>query len=146
MPDRACTPKQTNFKPELWRMHESVGDVEFPTSDHQEGPISTIRWPTSTFYLVTWSILHLLLSLNPASHRQWLPGQCRWRGECPRCPQSHCFLETAGSLEAYAMMKGGWWEKNHRQTNFCNYELIGINLSALLGLSPSCSTTAQIYG
>ena len=42
-------------------------------------------------------------------------------------------------------MKRGWQEKNHRQTNLCDYELIDIDLSALRGIIPSHSTTAQSY-
>lgn len=46
-------------------MLRSMGDVESPSSDHQEGLISTSRWPASTFHFVTRSIPHLLLSLKP---------------------------------------------------------------------------------
>lgn len=53
MLDKACTPKEANFKVGLWRMFESVADEESSISDHQEGPISIIRRPASTFHLVT---------------------------------------------------------------------------------------------
>lgn len=61
-------------------------------------------------------------------------------GRGPLVPSVPCVLVIAGYLEAYSIMRGGGGREN-RQNNLCDYELTDINLLALLGISPSHSTT-----
>lgn len=66
MLDRSRIPKEDNFKVGLWRMLESMGDVESFINDLNQMTIQH-------FHLVD-QYFNLLLSLKPYNHRQCLPG------------------------------------------------------------------------
>lgn len=124
-------------------MPESMGVMESPVSDHSSPEIHN---------KMSSQPLPLCDLINTSSLAQFEPtSNCKRKVISP-WDKAHGAERALGAFSPLCsgdsrllgslFYHEGWWGKRkQRQNNLCDYELTDINLLALLGISPSHSTT-----